>query len=130
MEQERNFVPSYARRTTYIPSAYKWIMKYVTPVLLFMVLVAAFVTPQGNDWNAAITGLLSGDGWTLDNSSLISKLTFADLQAQVAAAPDQKEFLETKMWYSGLARTQLAVLFLLITGIVWYSSLNRKKSTL
>ena len=113
-----------------IPSAYKWIMKYVTPVLLFMVLVAAFVTPQGNDWNAAISGLFSGEGWTLDNSSLISKLTFADLQAQVAAAPDQTEYLETKMWYSGLARTQLAVLFLFITGIVWYSSLNRKKSTL
>lgn len=113
-----------------IPSAYKWIMKYVTPVLLFLVLVAAFVTPQGNDWNAAISGIFNGEGWTLDNSSLISKLTFADLQAQVATDPSQKAFLESKIWYSGLARTQLAMLFLFITGIVWYSSLNRKKSTL
>jgi neurotransmitter:Na+ symporter, NSS family len=110
-----------------IPKAYKWIMKYVTPTLLFVVLIGALITPIGNDWNAAVSSFLSGQGWDLDPSSLIAKLTFADLKAQLLADPGQVEFLEKKMLYSGLARTQLVCLFLVITGIVWYSSLHRKK---
>lgn len=111
-----------------IPSAYQWIMKYITPVLLLMVLLGALITPAGNDWNAGFSNLLSGQGWSLDPSSLLAKLTFADLEAQLAADPSRSEFLERKMWFSGLARTQLAILFLVITAIVWYSSLHRKKT--
>lgn len=111
-----------------IPSIYKWIMKYVTPILLLLVLIAALVTPEGNDWNEAIGSLLSGEGWSLDPSSLISKLNFADIEAQLIANPEQAEFYEKKMFFSGLARTQLLILFLVITVIVWYSSVTRKKS--
>ena len=111
-----------------IPQAYKWIMKYVTPVLLFLVLMAALVTPEGNDWKTAISNLTSGNGWALDPSSLIAKVTFSDLESQAMADPEQNELYEKKKWFTGLARTQLAGLFLLITGIVWYSSVNRKKS--
>jgi hypothetical protein len=111
-----------------IPGVYKWIMKYVTPVLLFFVLMAALVTPNGNDWKTAISDLLSGNGWTLDSSSLLAKITFSDLRGQAQLSPDQSELYEKKMWFTGMARTQLAGLFLLITGIVWYSSVNRKKT--
>jgi len=110
-----------------IPKAYKWIMKYVTPVLLFLVLLAALVTPERNDWNTALSNLISGNGWTLDSSSLIAKVTFSDLESQAHADPIQKDLYEKKKLFTGLARTQLAGLFLLITCIVWYSSYNRKR---
>ena len=111
-----------------IPSIYKWIMNYVTPVLLLLVLIAALVTPEGNDWNGALDLLFSGQGWPLDSSSLISKLSFADIEAQLQANPEDSEFYERKMFFSGLARTQLLLLFLVITLIVWYSTVIRKKS--
>jgi len=113
-----------------IPGIYKWIMTYVTPVLLFLVLMGALITPAGNDWAAALANLVSGEGWSLDPNSLIAKLSFADLKAQLAANPENSEFIEKKMLFSGWARIQLLVLFLVISGIVWYSSQQRKKANL
>ena len=109
-----------------IPSMYKWIMKYVTPVLLVMVFMGALLTPQGNDWSAAISGLFQGHGWTLDPSSLIAKLSFQDIEAEMLSHPENLEALEKKKFFSGLARTQLLVLFIGIAAIVGYSHSKRK----
>ena len=111
-----------------IPIIYKWIMKYVTPVLLFLVLLGALFTPAGNDWNAAISNLLDGRLYTLDNSSLISKLSHADLKAQILLNPENSELIEKKMFYSTLARIQLVLLFLMISVIVWLSHKKRKSA--
>jgi neurotransmitter:Na+ symporter, NSS family len=111
-----------------IPSFYKLIMTYVTPVLLSIVFLGALITPAGNDWVAAFTNLFSGGGWPLDTSSLIAKITFADLEAQILANPENAAALEEKKMYSGFARIQLLLLFLGICGIVWYSTVKRKKS--
>ena len=111
-----------------IPSFYKWIMTYVTPVLLSIVFLGALITPAGNDWVAAFSNLVSGEGWALDPSSLIAKITFADLEAQILANPENAAALEEKMMYSGWARLQLLLLFLGICAIVWYSTIKRKKS--
>jgi hypothetical protein len=92
--------------------------------------MGALITPAGNDWAAALANLVSGEGWSLDPNSLIAKLSFADLKAQLAANPENSEFIEKKMLFSGWARIQLLVLFLMISGIVWYSSQQRKKANL
>lgn len=111
-----------------IPMVYKWIIKYVTPVMLLMVFVGALFTPEGNNWSGAIAALLDGQFFSLDSSSLISKITHDDIQAQILLNPEQAEFFEKKMFYSTLARVQLVFLFLIITAIVWYSTLNRKRT--
>ena len=111
-----------------IPSFYKWIMTYVTPVLLSIVFLGALITPAGNDWVAAFSNLFSGGGWPLDTSSLIAKITFADLEAQIIANPENAAALEEKMMYSGWARLQLLFIFLGICAIVWYSTVKRKKA--
>lgn len=114
----------------HIPVIFKYIIKYVTPVLLLMVFIGALFTPEGNDWSGAIVALLDGQLYSLDSSSLISKITHEDIKEQLLLNPENSAFFEKKILFSSLARTQLIVLFLVITAIVWYSTLNRKKSQL
>jgi SNF family Na+-dependent transporter len=111
-----------------IPKAYKWIMKYVTPVLLLMVFIGALFTPQGNDWSGAIASLLDGQLYTLDSGSLISKISQVDLKEQLIQNPENAEFIEKKIFYTTLARTQLVLLFVAIAAIVWYSSKKRQSA--
>jgi neurotransmitter:Na+ symporter, NSS family len=49
---------------------FKPIVKYVTPLLLLFVFVGALFTPKGNDWQRALN-----EGWELDPSSIIGKIT-------------------------------------------------------
>ncbi len=109
-----------------IPLIYKFIIKYITPALLLMVFIGALFTPQGNDWAGALSGLFEGNGWTLDNSSLIAKITLGDLKAQLALNPDDSVFIEDKMFYTQMARTQMILLFVFISIIVWFSTKKRK----
>lgn len=109
-----------------IPSVYKWIMKYVTPALLTLVFLGALITPAKNDWATAISQLIQGEGWVLDHSSLIAKLSFQDIQAEMELHPENIDHLEKKRFFSGLARTQLLSLFFGIGLIVWYSYYKRK----
>jgi hypothetical protein len=95
-----------------------------------VVFLGALITPAGNDWVAAFSNLFAGGGWPLDTSSLIAKITFADLEAQIIANPENAAALEEKKMYSGFARLQLLLLFLGICAIVWYSTVKRKKATL
>ncbi len=113
-----------------IPAIYKWIMKYVTPVLLLLVFISALFTPEGNDWAGAISSLADGNLYSLDPSALIAKLTHEDIKQALILSPDQAVYLEKKMFYSSIARIQLVLLFLAIVAIVWYSSVKRKKSAL
>lgn len=109
-----------------IPLIYKFIIKYITPVLLLMVFIGALFTPHGNEWADAIAGSWENNGWALDNSSLISKITLEDLKAELALNPDNKDFIENKMFFTQMARIQLLLLFVFISIIVWFSTKKRK----
>tara|TARA_R110002072_G_scaffold214404_2_gene371676 strand:- start:162230 stop:163918 length:1689 start_codon:yes stop_codon:yes gene_type:complete len=109
-----------------IPVAYKWIMKYITPILLLLVLTAALITPQGNDWAGAISGLVNGGGWKLDSGSLISKVSHEELKLLLINDPENALVYTNKIFFSSLARIQLVALFLFIAGLVWYSGVKRK----
>ncbi len=113
-----------------IPVIYKWIMKYVTPTLLFMVFVGALITPVGNEWGDALAGFFQGNSWELDNSSLISKLTHAEFYEQLLQNPQDSEAIQNKIFFSNAARIQLLMLFFVICGIVWYSNKKRKRLSL
>jgi len=52
-----------------IPVFFKYVTRYVTPVLLLLVFMGALVTPKNNDWKAALSG-----NWELDDNSIIAKL--------------------------------------------------------
>src|SRR5690606_34202649 len=71
-----------------IPSIYKFIIKYVTPLMLLLVFLGALFTPLDNDWSGNISSLISGNGWALDNSSIIKQLTHAGIKEQINIASD------------------------------------------
>ncbi|MDP3352851.1 MAG: sodium:calcium symporter, partial [Flavobacteriaceae bacterium] len=112
-----------------VPLIYKFIIKYITPLLLLFVFIGALFTPQGNDWVGNISNLFSGNGWSLDNASLIKQLTQAGLKEQIALATDPLiiEQLNDKMFFANLARMILLSLFIFIGLMVYYAFLKRRK---
>jgi neurotransmitter:Na+ symporter, NSS family len=113
-----------------VPLIFRFIIKYVTPLLLLLVFVGALVTPQGNDWITNINQLLSGNGWELDNSSIIRKLSFHELNSQLSGAKTSLEsaVIEDKIFYAKFARILLTGLFLFIALLVYIASIKRTKS--
>ncbi|MBK9424212.1 MAG: sodium-dependent transporter [Bacteroidetes bacterium] len=107
-----------------IPSIYRFIIKWVTPLLLLFVFIGSLVTPLNNDWLGAIQ-----NGWVLDNSSIIKQLTNAGLKEQIAVATDPVliKTLEEKLHYSLIARFMLLALFAGISWLVYVAYHKRIK---
>lgn len=53
-----------------IPIVYKYIIKYVTPIMLIIVFFGALVRPEKDDWSQ-----LSLRGWKVHNESIIGQIT-------------------------------------------------------
>jgi len=107
---------------------FKYLIKYVTPVILILVFVGALVSPDANDWPEAFRSLFSGNGWPLDNGSIIRQITGADIKQQIAMAviPEEKEALQHK--YRLITGTKLLLLavFCGISYLVYIASQRRK----
>ena len=103
-----------------IPIVFKFVIKYITPALLILVFLGAFLTPVDNNWLLAFDRLLNGEGWTLEGSSIISQLTLADLKSQIAntSDPELLNELHTQLNYSIFARIMLTGLFVGIALLV------------
>lgn len=112
-----------------IPSIYKFIIKYVTPLMLLLVFLGSLITPLDNDWLGNINSLFAGQGWSLDNSSIIKQLTQSGIKEQIGLATDAASVavLEDKMFYANMARLQLSVLFLVIVLIIYVSFRKRRR---
>ena len=52
-----------------VPKFFKFVLKYVTPILLILIFLASLVKPKNDDWSK-----LSFRGWELDNASIIGEL--------------------------------------------------------
>lgn len=98
-----------------VPNLYRFIIKWVTPFLLFFVFMGSLITPENNDWINAIN-----NGWNLDNSSIIKQLTQSGLKEQIAMAVDpiEKQALEARHSHTIFARFMLVGLFIFIAVLV------------
>lgn len=112
-----------------VPMIYRFIIKYITPLLLAFVFFGALVTPEGNNWIDAFSSLFSGNGWPLDNGSIIKQITNAGLKEKILAATDplEKEKLQTQLGYVNFARVMLVALFVFISAMVYRAYQNRMK---
>ncbi len=112
-----------------IPNIYKFIIKYITPTLLLIVFLGALFTPLNNDWSGNLHSLFTGNGWALDNSSIVNQLAFTGLNQEIAATTDaiELEKLHDKKFFISFARLMLLGLFLFISGIVYLAFLKRRK---
>ncbi|MCW5909364.1 MAG: sodium-dependent transporter [Chitinophagales bacterium] len=113
-----------------VPVFYKFVIKYITPVLLLFVFLGSLLTPIGNNWQEAFSQLFSGNGWTLDNGSIVKQITSAGLREQIATATDPAtiEALKDKLLYISGARILLLSVFTGI-GILVYIAHKRRLKT-
>jgi NSS family neurotransmitter:Na+ symporter len=112
-----------------IPGIYKFVLKFITPVMLLFVFLGSLITPKGNNWIDAKNSLFSGNGWPLDNSSLIKQVTNAGLKEQIAAATDTAQIaaLEERLFYITAARILLLLVFAGIAALVYIAYQKRLK---
>ena len=112
-----------------VPNVYRFIIKFITPVLLLFVFIGSLITPIGNNWIAAKDQLLAGDGWPLDNSSLILQISQSGLRDQIAAATDPVllQQLNERLYYVSGARILLLALFIGISILVYFAHRKRTR---
>jgi SNF family Na+-dependent transporter len=113
-----------------VPSIFKYIMVYVTPILLAFVFLGSLFLPEGGEWSSALSGLFSGQGWSLDNGSIIMMLQNTGIKDAIASATDAGQIarLEQKITYVNAARLLLVALFAGISLLVYKAYLKRQKT--
>lgn len=109
-----------------IPGIYKFIMKFITPLLLLIVLAGSVFTPLDNNWIDAFGRIFTGEPWMLDGSSLIRVLSNSALRQEIlTASPDILPSLKKELFLVTGARVLLLSTFTGITLLVLFAS--RKK---
>jgi len=114
-----------------VPTIYKFIIKYITPLMLLLVFLGALFTPIGNDWTGAFQSLFSGAGWTLDNASIFKTIANSGLHQQLAAATDPAEVvrLKDRLFYTNFARILLCLTFFGLALLVYVASVRRMRTS-
>lgn len=112
-----------------IPSAFRFILTYITPTLIILIFIGAVITPLDNDWIGYINGLFHGQSWELSPDSIIKKLMYNDLNDQLLSATDPEEIklLQDKILYSKIARVLMVLAFAFITALVFIANRKRRK---
>lgn len=110
-----------------VPHVYKYIIKYVTPLFLLAVFVGSLLTPVNNEWAVALKELFAGNGWTLDNGSIVKQVMSTGLREQIAAATDAatRRALEERLTYISGARILLSATFVALCGLVYWAYRRR-----
>lgn len=113
-----------------LPLIYRPIIKYVTPAMLSVVFLGALITPTGNEWQDAFASFFAGNGWPLDDSSLVNMVANTGLNKQIAAATDVEVLKELKdrRFYTNMARILLSLTFLGLCVLVYLAGLRRAKN--
>lgn len=109
-----------------IPGIYKFIMKFITPLLLLFVFAGSVFTPLDNNWIEAFGRLFSGEPWMFDPSSLIRQLSNSALRQEIlTATPEILPSLRKELLLITGARIMLLAAFASIALLVYLAS--RKK---
>lgn len=113
-----------------VPEFYRFVIKYITPMLLLVVFITSFCSPVGGDWGGAISGLFNGQGWNLDNGSIIAQIMNKGLKEQIAQATDAAVIasLENNLFFINIGRLLLLSAFVFIAAIIYVAYNKRKKA--
>ncbi len=113
-----------------VPVFFKYVMIYVTPLLLMAVFLGSLFLPEGGDWALAFQNLFAGNGWSLDHGSIILMIQNSGIKETIASATDPQVIarLEQKINYVNAARLLLTFLFIGISILVYVAYLKRQKN--
>lgn len=107
-----------------LPTIYKYVIKYVTPLFILLVLLGAMIQPAV-PWGLALEGLLNGEGWQFAANSVIGKiLHVGDTGGYVDPAGNV-----TPMFVKDLTRVVLLTVFALMGTLVWKAFRGRNMAT-
>jgi NSS family neurotransmitter:Na+ symporter len=112
-----------------VPIIYKYIIKFITPLMLIIIFLGSLFKPLNNDWSGNVSSLFSGNGWVLDNGSIVKTVMHAGIKEQILAATDPMVIsqLEERMMYINFARLLLLALFIFISALVYFAFLKRRR---
>jgi len=110
-----------------VPDIYKFIIKFITPLLLLFVFIGSLFKPLNNNWTTAFHNLFTGNGWALDNSSIIKQIMQSGLKEKIAAATDPSmiHHLHQVLFYTDAARILLTTVFFGICAMVYVAYRKR-----
>jgi SNF family Na+-dependent transporter len=110
-----------------VPRYYRFIIKWVTPFLLLFVFVGSLIGPANGDWGTAMSSLMQGNGWMLDNGSIIAQIINKGLKEQIASATDPVviQALERKLTYINGAKILLLTVFIIAAYLVYVAYRKR-----
>ena len=113
-----------------IPRIFRFILQWVTPIMLIIIFLSALITPSNGDWAAAFAQLGNGSGWPFDASAIISQLTHSDIKAQILASTDMAQVaaLRERIDYSNMARLLLLSAWLLTAFMVYVAKRKHKRA--
>ena len=97
-----------------VPIAFKYIIHYVTPVFILVIFLGSLIQPEG-EWGAAISSLLSGDGWPLGSGSVIGKVLHVGEENYVWFENGEP----TRAFVQDATRMLLVAVFALFAYLVW-----------
>jgi SNF family Na+-dependent transporter len=107
-----------------VPRAFKYIIKYVTPLFLLAVFIGSMFKPVDGNWLAAFSTLFNSGGWPFAADSVIGTI----LNIGIA---DKRWFVEgvpTQIFILNMTRLLLVATFIGI-GIAVYVAWRKKRST-
>jgi SNF family Na+-dependent transporter len=112
-----------------VPIIYKFIIKFVTPIMLIIIFLGSLFKPLNNDWSGNVSSFFSGNGWNLDNGSIVKTVMHAGIRDKIAAATDPVVIaqLEDQIMYLNFARFLLLGLFIFISALVYVAFLKRRR---
>ena len=112
-----------------VPSIYKFIIKFVTAIMLIIIFLGSLFKPLNNDWSGNVSSLFSGEGWNLDNGSIVKTVMHSGIKEKILASTDPVVIsqLESQMMYLNFARLLLLSLFIFISALVYVAFLKRKR---
>jgi neurotransmitter:Na+ symporter, NSS family len=111
-----------------VPEFYKYVTKYITPAFLACIFLGSIFLPLNRDFPAAFESLSQGNGWPLDNTSIIKQIANTAIHDQLNAATDPEEIaqLQDRLTYVNGARILLVIAFSAISFLVYLAYRKRK----
>ena len=112
-----------------VPIIYKYIIKFITPPMLIIIFLGSLFKPKDNEWSENVSSLFSGNGWTLDNGSIVKTVMHSGIKEKILATTDPViiEQLQNQMMYLNFARFLLLALFIFISSLVYFAFLKRRR---
>lgn len=112
-----------------VPIIYKFIIKFVTPIMLIIIFLGSLFKPLNNDWSGNVKSFFAGNGWNLDNGSIVKTVMHAGIKDKIAVATDPAVIaqLHDQIMYLNIARFLLLGLFVFISSLVYTAFLKRRR---